>query len=233
MTATELLRQQIITAQIPPGTLLNQSALAKTLGTSRVPVRDALIRLAAQHLIELRDGVARVARLSMPDLEEIYELREAIEPAATRIALPNVGRAEILQMEKLLELMGDTDELGGWLTANRQFHRLVYGQSNRVQTIGLIDSLAERTDRYLFHYVPALDDGLQRFDEQHQLILDAARAGAGGEIEELTKLHLVTAHRMILGRMLDGTMQTGSHELSPRHRSEPLVQSNSDRRSRQ
>jgi DNA-binding GntR family transcriptional regulator len=218
-TATEALRQLIITAQIPPGALLNQSALAKTLGTSRVPVRDALIRLAAQHLVEFREGVALVAPLSTLDLEEIYELREAVEPAATRIALANVGRAEILQMERLLEVMGEFEGLGTWLTANRQFHRLVYAQSNRVQTIGLIDGLAERTDRYLFHYVPELDDGLQLFDEQHRLILDAARTGAGPEIEDLTKLHLVTAHRLILSHMLE--------HAGPSQEAEPEIPANS------
>ena len=190
---------------------MNQSALAKELGMSRIPVRDALIRLAAQHLVEFRDGVPVVAPLSIPDLEEIYEMREAIEPAATRIALANVGRAEILQMEELLGFMNTTDELAGWLTANRRFHRLIYGQSNRTRMISLIDSLSEQTDRYLFHYFSDLSDHLLRFDDQHRMILDAAREGAGArEIEDLTKVHLVTAHRMILGRLLDGSVQAAA-----------------------
>jgi DNA-binding GntR family transcriptional regulator len=206
--ATELLRQQIITAQLEPGAPLNQSALAKGLGMSRIPVRDALIRLASQHLVDFRDGVPMVAPLSIPDLEEIYEMREAIEPAATRIALANVGRAEIFQMEELVEFMASTQELAAWLEANRRFHRLIYAQSNRTRMIAMIDSLSEQTDRYLFHYFSDLSDHLPRFDDQHRMILDVAREGAGArEIEDLTKLHLVTAHRMILGRLLDGSVQ--------------------------
>lgn len=175
---------------------------------SRIPVRDALIRLAGQHLVEFREGVATVSPLSIPDLEEIYEMREAIEPAATRIALANVGRAEIFQMEELVEFMDATDELDAWLSANRRFHRLIYAQSNRTRKIALIDSLAEQTDRYLFHYVSDLGEHVTRFDEQHRMILASAREGAGArEIEDLTKVHLVTAHRMILGRMLDGSVQ--------------------------
>lgn len=174
-----------------------------------MPIRDAFIRLAAQHLVQLDDGgVAVVAPLSIPDLEEIYELRETVEPQATRVALPNVGRAEILQMETLLEVMAETDNLEQWLTANRRFHRLVYAQSNRTRTIALIDSLAEQTDRYLFHYLLELGEDLGRFHEQHEMILEAVRGGARShEIEDLTKLHLVTAHRMILGRMLDGSLR--------------------------
>lgn len=204
--AAEIIRQRITTAQIPGGTVLNQSALAKDLGMSRIPVRDALLQLAGQELVEARDGALIVREMSIADLEEIYEMREAIEPVATRIALPNVGRAEIVQMEEHLETMAEAKDLEAWMYSNRRFHRLIYGQTNRTRMIALIDSLAEQTDRYIFHYPVEDSEILVRFDEQHRLILNAAAERASGkEIEDLTKLHLATAHRMILGQLLATT----------------------------
>ena len=71
-------------------------------------MRDALQRLAAEGLVEIRRPCGHVRRaLDRADLEELYELREAIEPVAARLGLPNVGRAQLLQMEQLHRRLAD------------------------------------------------------------------------------------------------------------------------------
>jgi DNA-binding GntR family transcriptional regulator len=97
----EQLREQLLTGALPPGTRLAQGELAATFGVSRMPIRQALQTLASEGLVELVTGAtAVVTPMSIPELQELYEIREALEPLATRLAVPNVGRAELLQMRR-------------------------------------------------------------------------------------------------------------------------------------
>src|SRR5574341_2129525 len=93
------LRERILSNELGPGTRLNQADLAVELGVSRIPVRDALHQLAAEGLVLLRGRAgATVGELSIADLQELYELREAVEPLASRLATVNIGRAHLLRM---------------------------------------------------------------------------------------------------------------------------------------
>ena len=89
------LRDRLRTGALAPGTVLSQAEIAAEYGVSRIPVRDALHILSTEGLVDLGVSGAVVTGLSIAELQELYELREAIEPVVTAIAVPNVGRAEI------------------------------------------------------------------------------------------------------------------------------------------
>jgi DNA-binding GntR family transcriptional regulator len=87
--ATALLRARILDGVLNPGALLAESAVARELGVSRVPVREALFTLEHDGLIEFSaTGRAYVKKLSPFDFEELYVLRLTLEPAAARLAAP-------------------------------------------------------------------------------------------------------------------------------------------------
>jgi DNA-binding GntR family transcriptional regulator len=197
------LRQRILSNELAPGTRLNQAELAGELGVSRIPVRDALHQLAAEGLVRLRGRAgATVGELSIADLEELYELREAVEPLASRLATVNVGRAELLRMEEWARAMERTDDPEEWTRANRAFHALVYEQSGRPRMIALIHNLRRQIDRYQRLHL-AVPQRREQLAEEHRAILEAAARRDPHAVEERTRAHLVTSHETILALLLE------------------------------
>lgn len=136
--AITLLRSRIIEGSIAPGALLAESAVARKLGVSRVPVREALFTLERDGLVEFsQTGRAYVKELSPGDFEELFVLRQTLEPVAARLAapalradasvlerniaatrrarhLPEVTRLDLQFHEKILELSGNARLLRLW-----------------------------------------------------------------------------------------------------------------------
>lgn len=206
------LRESILANELPPGTRLSQAELAQHFGVSRIPVRDALRALASEELVDLADrGAAVVTQLSVSDLQELYELREAVEPLASRLATPNVGRAELLRMEECLHRMERVDDAPAWLSANAEFHAQVYEQSRRPRMIRMIATLRNQTDRYMRVHLADLGETDHLLDE-HRLIYEAAGRRDPGAVERLTLHHLATSHDFILRYLLE---QSADRETQP------------------
>jgi DNA-binding GntR family transcriptional regulator len=102
--AYEQLRAALRNAKFGGGSLLTESDLARQLGVSTTPVHEAMVRLASEGFVELlpRRGV-RVVRLTIRDIEEILEVREALEAEVTRLARERMTPADFAQMETLLQ----------------------------------------------------------------------------------------------------------------------------------
>ena len=199
------LRERVRTGALAPGTVLSQSGIAAEYGVSRIPVRDALHVLAGEGLVQLGVSSAVVAGLSISELQELYELREAVEPVVTALAVPNVGRAEVARMTSLAALMeADGTTAEQWLEANARFHALVYGKADRPRMIALTEQLRRLTDRYLYLHLDVIGD-VEHLHEEHRQILAAVRRGDPREVAELTRLHLATSHEFILRHLLATT----------------------------
>ena len=196
------LRDRLRTGALAPGTVLSQSDIAAEYGVSRIPVRDALHILSTEGLVELAVTGAVVTGLSIPELQELYEMREALEPVVTAIAVPNVGRAEIARMTALAEQMeAEGTSPADWLEANARFHALVYEQADRPRMVALTEQLRRLTDRYVYLHLEVIGD-VEHLHEEHRRILDAVRRGDPREVAELTRLHLATSHEFILRYLL-------------------------------
>jgi DNA-binding GntR family transcriptional regulator len=208
------LRDRLRTGALAPGTVLSQSDIAAEYGVSRIPVRDALHILSTEGLVELGVTGAVVTGLSIPELQELYEMREALEPVVTAIAVPNVGRAEIARMTALLgEMEAEGTSPADWLEANARFHALVYERADRPRMVALTEQLRRLTDRYVYLHLEVIGD-VEHLHEEHRRILDAVRRGNPREVAELTRLHLATSHEFIL-RYLLHTAASGDGSLRP------------------
>jgi DNA-binding GntR family transcriptional regulator len=208
------LRDRLRTGALAPGTVLSQSDIAAEYGVSRIPVRDALHILSTEGLVELGVTGAVVTGLSIPELQELYEMREALEPVVTAIAVPNVGRAEIARMTALLgEMEAEGTSPADWLEANARFHALVYERADRPRMVALTEQLRRLTDRYVYLHLEVIGD-VEHLHEEHRRILDAVRRGDPREVAELTRLHLATSHEFIL-RYLLRTTASGDGSLRP------------------
>ncbi len=199
------LRTEILHADVAPGSKLAQVALAERFGVSRIPVRDALAVLAGEGLVQpLSNATAIVTRMSIEELQELYDLRLLIEPRTTEIAVPNVGRADILYMRKQMAVMAAARNTDArmWLAANAEFHAAVYRRANRPRTIELIEQLRRLTDRYVFMHLQEIG-AAGHFGSEHEEILAAVESGDAAGTARLTGAHLANAHDNILGYLLD------------------------------
>jgi DNA-binding GntR family transcriptional regulator len=98
------IRRRIVTLELPPGSAVNEAALATELGVGLAPVRSALRRLAWENLVVIlpRRGTL-VAELDAADLQEIFELRVELEGLAARLAAERAGPAEHATLHALVE----------------------------------------------------------------------------------------------------------------------------------
>jgi DNA-binding GntR family transcriptional regulator len=210
------LRTEILHADVAPGAKLAQVALADRFGVSRIPVRDALAVLAGEGLVQpLSNATAIVTRMSIEELQELYDLRLSIEPRTTEIAVPNVGRADILYMRKQMAIMAAPIDARTWLAANTEFHAAVYRRANRPRTIELIEQLRRLTDRYVFLHLQEIG-AIGHIGSEHEEILAAVERGDAAATARLTGAHLANAHDNILGYLIDHPSVLDPHAvLSP------------------
>jgi DNA-binding GntR family transcriptional regulator len=195
-TAAQLIRERILSGALPPGTALNQLELAQALGMSRIPVRDALRSLAAEGLVEMKAHIpARVAPLSLDELEELYELRLVLEPRLCRDTLPELDQTDLDEMLEMLELMDGHPESESWLAWNDAFHDVMFRRSRRVRTVEIIRRARQQTGRYTRIHQGV---GPSTVQEEHRLIYEAARAGQGRRLESLISAHLSDGYETML-----------------------------------
>lgn len=196
------LRERVSSGRLPPGTALSQAGVAEEYGVSRIPVRDALRQLAGEGLVELRGSTAVVTPLSIDDLQELYELREAVEPVATRLSVPRVGRAAIARMTQLLAVMDDPAvRPGTWVESNAAFHAEVYTLAGLPRMIALVEQLRRLTDRYVYFHLDVVGKAGHLQDE-HRQILEALKAQDATAAAELTRAHLASSHAVVLDYLL-------------------------------
>ena len=196
------LRDRLRTGALAPGTVLSQAEIAAEYGVSRIPVRDALHILFTEGLVDLGMSGAVVTGLSIAELQELYELREAVEPVVTAIAVPNVGRAETRQMATILDRMeAEGISPAEWLEANAAFHALIYTRADRPRMVELTEQLRRLTDRYVYLHLEVIGD-VEHLHEEHRQILAAVHRGDAREVADLTRVHLETSHDFILRYLL-------------------------------
>jgi DNA-binding GntR family transcriptional regulator len=139
------LREAILAGQLDPQTRINEVELAEAWRVSRTPIRDALRRLAAEGLVEPAPGRGMVvARLSLRDAEDLYEIREVLEARAARLAAER-GPADLpARLNAIIKAFGaalkegETDRL---LALDAEFHAAVAGAGGNARLHRLIDLL--------------------------------------------------------------------------------------------
>ena len=209
-------RVEILHGDLAPGSKLAQVGLAERFGVSRIPVRDALAILAGEGLAQpLSNATAVVTRMSVEELQELYDLRALIEPRTTEIAVPNVGRADVLFMRKQLAVMSEPVDARTWLAANTEFHAAVYRRANRPRAVELIEYLRRLTDRYVYLHLAVIGQ-TGHIGSEHQEILAAVEDGDAAATARLTREHLAKAHDHILDYLVENPSALEPHAvLSP------------------
>jgi DNA-binding GntR family transcriptional regulator len=177
-----LLRDRILRGEIAGGSRLIQGPLSEEIGTSRIPVRDALKRLESDGLVKCDEtGRYSVVQFSTEDAEEVYAIRRRLEPFAVELAaraMTSEAMGEIKSLFNELTKAARRRQLEKYIEINTSFHMAIYEASGMVRLVRII--------RGLYSGVPSLtpivlEGRIVRSQEEHAEIVDrlAARDGAG------------------------------------------------------
>ncbi len=189
----QLLEDEIASIQLPPGTRLEETALAARFGVSRTPIREALQMLSASGLVELRPKRgAVVASLSLETLLEMFEVMSEMEALCGGLAARRMTDQERDDLKNQHEVCGRAGESGDgdlYYEENTKFHRIIYlGTHNRY--------LADEVLR-LHHRLRAyrrlqlrLRGRVQTSYAEHSAITDAIVKGDERMAAELLRAHV-------------------------------------------
>ena len=162
------LQEEIESGKLPPGTPLDERALAARFQVSRTPVREALQQLAVHELVRIapRQGVT-VARLSVSEVRAIMETVGELESLAAKLAARRVDDALRQQLDEALQRCQDAAVQGGsadYAQANTQFHEAIYAGSRNSYVAELIRKARRQIQRYRikdFHTKSQMSKSLQ------------------------------------------------------------------------
>ena len=143
------LKEEILSGKFPPGVRILQEDIAEKFGASRSPVREALRILEAEGLINLVAHTgAWISRLSLAECEEMYQLRERIEPLLLRLSIPQISTSVISELQDLATQMEATKDVETFLKLDRQFHLLSYSKAETVLIGDMVNRLWNTTQHY-------------------------------------------------------------------------------------
>ncbi len=182
------LRDEILSGSLTPGTELTEVGLAGSFGVSRGPIREALGRLATEGLVTIRPRRGAVVRaFSNEEFIEAYQVREALEMMAVRLAVPKLTDGDLEALERLVKDMAERAEAAdvqGFFEANTAFHQRFFEVSENRMLAGLYRQLRGQIDRHRLRSLELRGD-LSRSVAEHRAILSAASAG---DVERAVKL---------------------------------------------
>jgi DNA-binding GntR family transcriptional regulator len=193
----------IVSAQYRPGSMLTEAALSRAMGVSRTPVREALLRLEAEGVLESTLARGFTLRpLSRPEAAELYPILAALEALAVkdsgRSAEPVLGALRAT----LGELEGCTDPARRW-QLDTQWHATLTSACGNRHLAGLIAQLRTSLSRYELAYMQQVRSR-EKADQQHREILTALEAGDGRRAASLLTEHWHDGEQLILHWLADG-----------------------------
>jgi DNA-binding GntR family transcriptional regulator len=195
------LREQILDGELVPGQRIVQDAVANQLGTSRIPVREALRELASEGLVVIEPDVgARVRSLDPVELLEVYMMREALEPLAVLHAIPHLTEETRHEMAEFLtesEACAASNDVAGYHQFDRLFHYALFEAAGLDRLHQVIHGLWNTAYQYQRVYA-RFPQNLTASTSEHRLILDAVERKAPDDAGQLHMLHIRrTRHALV------------------------------------
>ncbi len=207
----ETLRAAIVEGVLKPGERLMEIQLAEELGVSRTPVREAIRKLELEGFVVMvpRRGTY-VADLSIRDVNEVYEVRTALDILAAGLAAERITEEELEQMERILVQIGNYIEegnMGAIVDADGQFHDILYQASRNDRLVGIINNLREQLTRFRSISM-AYPGRLKNTLEEHSRLVEAIAMRDADLAKRLAAEHMENAEQTLLQDMNERRQKT-------------------------
>jgi DNA-binding GntR family transcriptional regulator len=197
-------RELILRGDFPPGARLGEVELAERLGVSRTPVREALGRLAAEGLVEIvPNRGARVTSWTVAELEDVFDLRTALEPRLTALAVPRADAVAVAALEELAGAMlvvgapGPDQDLDALVPLNRTFHGRLVALADQPAMAGALAS-AIHAPIVLRNFHTYDEASLLRSVAHHVEIVAAVRANDPAWAQAVMTAHIRNARAVMV-----------------------------------
>jgi DNA-binding GntR family transcriptional regulator len=194
---TARIREKILSGRYPPGSALRQDSIAAEFGTSKIPVREALVQLRSEGLVDIyvHRGF-QVRALSAAEAREVFRLRLAIEPAAVAYGARHASAADHEAGRMALASLNEALAAGNLAASgdlNCAFHlALIVPRLQPVagEVLSRLHTLAQRYVRVHLHVAGRV----RRANREHSALFRAWAAGRAPEAQRLVRAHIVRTH---------------------------------------
>jgi DNA-binding GntR family transcriptional regulator len=205
VAATELIRQAILDGRLEPGSRLKEEELARELGISRTPVREALLVLQAEGLIETTPNRGAVVRThDADDLIDLYQLRALLEGYAARQAATRLTDEEIALLRESCDRFDEIagDDIRELVRENLWFHNAIHAASGSARLSSMVRRVIELPLVYK-SYVWYSPDQKRISAHFHRQITNALSAGDAERAEIVMREHVFEARDLLVANSRD------------------------------
>jgi DNA-binding GntR family transcriptional regulator len=186
------LKEEILSGKFPPGARIRQEDIAEQYGASRSPVREALRMLDADGLVTLVANTgAWISQLSLAECEEMYQIRERVEPLLLRSSIPNLTPESLVRLREIAKQLEESEDVEQFLLFDREFHLLSYSGASTALLGDMVQRLWNTTQHYRRAYSRLLaTDGFKSAHYEHYLLLEAISRSDTEDAERILYGHI-------------------------------------------
>jgi DNA-binding GntR family transcriptional regulator len=189
----ELLRTRIVSLELEPGASLSRPQLSAEFSISQTPVREALLKLAEERLVDVfPQSATRVSLVDVAHAQETHFLRRAVELELVRDLAIKRPAALLDHLDGLLArqaALRDAGDYGGFTEADQAFHHCMYEAEGKDDLWALVRSRSGHIDRLRRLHLPAAGK-LNRIIADHTRIVAAMKAGDVAAAQDALRVHL-------------------------------------------
>jgi DNA-binding GntR family transcriptional regulator len=199
----EALREAILAGEYGQGEQLRQDEVAKKLGVSRIPVREAFQQLEAEGLVvNVPYKGAIVSRLTLKEIEEYFDIRMSLEGDLLARAIARMTPDVIARARRSIEKMESASPVKrGQL--NWQFHADLYGVAERPITLDLVKKIHDNLHRYVRLQLSLSEENRSRANDEHIHLVDLCEQGRVEEAVALLHDHITNARTDLINHLRD------------------------------
>lgn len=195
------IRVAIFKGDLKPGDRIVQEDIANSLSISRMPVREALLKLNAEGLIETKPNRgAVVKKISLSDITETYQLRVILEKVAIKESLPKLTATDKIEIESLVRKMEVTDNAEEYTLLNKQFHQNLMKHCSNQKMMQIIEGLWAGFSPYTPYII---DKQMSKSNNDHTKIVEALKEDNFKAILSLIEKHILSTEKSLIKHLRD------------------------------
>ena len=187
------LREAILKGELQPGERLMELQLASKLGVSRTPIREAIRMLEQEGLaVTVPRKGAEVARMTLKDMEDVLEIREALDELAAQIACERISSEQMNRLKdtkKEFERILASGEVKEIADVDVKFHDIIYEATDNAKLVYLLNNLREQLFRYRVEYLKN-QENYPALIQEHEAIVSALEARDKTKVTEAMHEHV-------------------------------------------
>lgn len=196
-----ILKTEIVKGYLKPGTKLLEGKIAKQMGVSRTPIREAIRELAAEGFVKMSPNQGVIVSIaSIEDIQEVLQIRSVLEGLAARLATKVINGGEIKELEKYIKQMEyytNKDDALAFSEMDAEFHELILNICGNNRLIQIRKNLSDQAHRYRIRSL-SIPGRLKYSLKEHQEIVKALKRKEVEQADKLSQKHIENVLKNIL-----------------------------------